>query len=200
MRYGKPVRIGVNWGSLDAGLLARMMDENAARADAADAGRRDARGAGRRRRSTARREPRSSASPRDRIVLSCKVSDVQDLDRVYRELARRCDYPLHLGLTEAGMGSKGIVASTAAMACCCRKASATRSACRSRRSRRRPDEGSRCRAGDPADDGSCAPSRPWSQPAGLRPHDEHVFPVARVRHPGVPARSMPAVARALSRL
>ena len=110
----KPIRIGVNWGSLDPALVARMMDQNARLA-----------------------HPRSAAEvtrealiesallsaakaeelglPRDRIVLSCKVSGVQDLIAVYDELARRCDYALHLGLTEAGMGSKGIVASTAAM-------------------------------------------------------------------------------------
>jgi (E)-4-hydroxy-3-methylbut-2-enyl-diphosphate synthase len=115
LRWDKPIRIGVNWGSLDQDLLARLMDENA-RAP----------------------EPRSAAQvlrealvvsavgsaqraeelglPGDRIVLSCKVSEVQDLIAVYRELARRCDYALHLGLTEAGMGSKGIVASAAAMA------------------------------------------------------------------------------------
>jgi (E)-4-hydroxy-3-methylbut-2-enyl-diphosphate synthase len=113
-KYAKPVRIGVNWGSLDQTLLARIMDENAQR-----------------------REPWTAQSvmyealitsaldsaqraeelgmPGDRIVLSCKVSGVQDLIAVYRELSRRCDYPLHLGLTEAGMGSKGIVASTAAI-------------------------------------------------------------------------------------
>lgn len=115
IRYNKPVRIGVNWGSLDQSVLARVMDENA------------------------RKETPDSASDvmhealilsalesaalaeqlglaGDRIVLSCKVSSVQDLIAVYRDLASRCDYPLHLGLTEAGMGSKGIVASTAAMA------------------------------------------------------------------------------------
>lgn len=113
-KYAKPVRIGVNWGSLDQSLLARIMDENAQR-----------------------REPWSAQAvmyealitsaldsaqraeelgmPGDRIVLSCKVSGVQDLIAVYRELSRRCDYPLHVGLTEAGMGSKGIVASTAAI-------------------------------------------------------------------------------------
>jgi (E)-4-hydroxy-3-methylbut-2-enyl-diphosphate synthase len=66
----------------------------------------------------------------DQVMLSCKVSGVQDLISVYRELAKRCDYPLHLGLTEAGMGTKGTVASATALASCCRKASATRSACR----------------------------------------------------------------------
>ena len=114
-RWDKPVRIGVNWGSLDAALLARMMDENAARTRPWEAA------------SVMRealvtsaidnaRRAESLGLAGDRIVLSAKVSSVQDLIAVYRELSRRCDYPLHLGLTEAGMGSKGIVASTAAMA------------------------------------------------------------------------------------
>ena len=113
-QYGKPVRIGVNWGSLDQSLLARIMDENAQRTvpwsaqavmyealitSALDSAQR----------------AEELGMPGDRIVLSCKVSGVQDLIAVYRELSRRCDYPLHLGLTEAGMGSKGIVASTAAI-------------------------------------------------------------------------------------
>lgn len=113
-RHDKPVRIGVNWGSLDQSLLARIMDENANRPEpwsaqavmyealiisAID---------------NARRAEEVGLAG-DKIILSCKVSGVQDLIAVYRELARRCDYPLHLGLTEAGMGSKGIVASTAAM-------------------------------------------------------------------------------------
>src|SRR5262245_51025713 len=110
----KPVRIGVNWGSLDQGLLTRLMDENASRPDPKDArevmheaivvsGLESAELAER------------SGLPRERIILSAKVSEVQDLISVYRNLAARCDYPLHLGLTEAGMGSKGIVASTAAL-------------------------------------------------------------------------------------
>ena len=113
-RYGKPVRIGVNWGSLDQDLLARIMDENSRRAEpwtaqsimyealvtsALDSA----------------RQAEAIGLAADRIILSCKVSGVQDLIAVYRELARRCRYPLHLGLTEAGMGSKGIVASTAAL-------------------------------------------------------------------------------------
>jgi (E)-4-hydroxy-3-methylbut-2-enyl-diphosphate synthase len=114
-RYRKPVRIGVNWGSLDQQLLARMMDENADRSDPWDA-------------DEVMREALvvsalDSAAraielglPQERIVLSCKVSDVQDLILVYRRLAKRCNFPLHLGLTEAGMGTKGIVASTAALA------------------------------------------------------------------------------------
>ena len=114
-RYHKPVRIGVNWGSLDADLLARMMDENAkllqpmeAAAVMREALIVSALGSAKR--------AEELGLPHDHIVLSCKVSGVQDLIAVYRDLARRCDYPLHLGLTEAGMGSKGIVASTAALA------------------------------------------------------------------------------------
>ncbi len=115
IRYNKPVRIGVNWGSLDQLVLARVMDDNAKKANPGSA-------------NDVMREAlilsalESAAVaeqlglPGDRIVLSCKVSSVQDLIAVYRDLAGRCDYPLHLGLTEAGMGSKGIVASTAAMA------------------------------------------------------------------------------------
>jgi len=111
-RQAKPVRIGVNWGSLDQDLLARLMDENSALPQPATA-------------QTVMREAivRSALEsaqlavelglPRDHIILSAKVSGVQDLIAVYRNLAARCDWPLHLGLTEAGMGSKGIVASTA---------------------------------------------------------------------------------------
>src|SRR5919108_3930363 len=114
-RYEKPVRIGVNWGSLDQDLLTRLMDENSTRATPL----------------TAQQVTRSAVVlsalgsaeraeelglPHERIVLSAKVSGVQDLIAIYRDLAARCDYPLHLGLTEAGMGSKGIVASTAGMA------------------------------------------------------------------------------------
>ena len=114
-RYQKPVRIGVNWGSLDQDLLARMMDENAHRPDP-----RPSEEVTREALIVSALDSATRAEalglPGDRIVLSCKVSGVQDLVAVYRELARRCDYPLHLGLTEAGMGSKGIVASTAAMA------------------------------------------------------------------------------------
>jgi (E)-4-hydroxy-3-methylbut-2-enyl-diphosphate synthase len=114
-RLNKPVRIGVNWGSLDQELLARLMDENGRLAQPREAAvvMRDAL-------VTSALESAKQAEAlglgHDRIVLSCKVSGVQDLIAVYRDLAARCDYPLHLGLTEAGMGSKGIVASTAAMA------------------------------------------------------------------------------------
>jgi (E)-4-hydroxy-3-methylbut-2-enyl-diphosphate synthase len=115
IEHAKPVRIGVNWGSLDQQLLTELMDENAARAEPLDA-----------RavmieamiqsalRSAALAE--ETGLPHDRIIISAKVSGVQDLIEVYRKLATRCDYPLHLGLTEAGMGAKGIVASTAGLA------------------------------------------------------------------------------------
>ncbi|WP_435749769.1 flavodoxin-dependent (E)-4-hydroxy-3-methylbut-2-enyl-diphosphate synthase [Thauera sp. AutoDN2] len=114
-RYDKPVRIGVNWGSLDQSVLARIMDENARRAEPRDAGAvmREALVVSALE-SAARAEEYGLG--RDRIILSAKVSSVQDLIAVYRDLARRSDYALHLGLTEAGMGSKGIVGSTAALA------------------------------------------------------------------------------------
>ncbi len=114
-RYDKPVRIGVNWGSLDADLLTRLMDENSALPEPRDAQEVT--------RSAVVLSALQSAQRavelglrKDRIILSAKVSGVQDLIAIYRDLAARCDYPLHLGLTEAGMGSKGIVASTAGMA------------------------------------------------------------------------------------
>lgn len=115
IKFDKPVRIGVNWGSLDPELIARMMDENAGLSEPkeADEVMREAL-------IVSALESAAKAEAlglgRDKIILSCKVSAVQDLIAVYRDLARRCDYPLHLGLTEAGMGSKGIVASTAALA------------------------------------------------------------------------------------
>jgi (E)-4-hydroxy-3-methylbut-2-enyl-diphosphate synthase len=114
-RHGKPVRIGVNWGSLDQDLLTRMMDENSQSADPKDA-------LEVLRAATVASALASAARaeelglPHDAIVISAKVSGVQDLVAIYRDLAARCDYPLHLGLTEAGMGAKGIVSSTAALA------------------------------------------------------------------------------------
>ena len=114
IKYDRPVRIGVNWGSMDQAKMARMMDENAKLADPlpSDALMREA---------LIQSALESAAQaetlglPSDHIIISCKVSNVQDLLAVYRELGSRCDYALHLGLTEAGMGSKGIVASTAAL-------------------------------------------------------------------------------------
>ena len=115
IEYGRPVRIGVNWGSLDQALLTRMMDENARRAEPLDA-----RAVTLKAIVVSALESAAAAEryglAHDRIILSAKVSGVQDLIAVYRDLAARCDYPLHLGLTEAGLGSKGIVATTAAVA------------------------------------------------------------------------------------
>jgi (E)-4-hydroxy-3-methylbut-2-enyl-diphosphate synthase len=112
--HAKPVRIGVNWGSLDPELLARRMDENARRARPREAQAVLDEALIESALASAAQAERLGLPP-ERIVVSCKVSGVQDLIRVYRELARRCDYALHLGLTEAGMGTKGIVASAAAM-------------------------------------------------------------------------------------
>src|SRR5262249_19747490 len=114
IRHGRPVRIGANWGSLDQDLLTRLMDENARSSKPVEA------------RAVTREAMVQSALlsaaraeeiglPRDRIILAANVSAVQDLIAVYAELARRADYAIHLGLTEAGMGSKGIVASSAAL-------------------------------------------------------------------------------------
>ncbi|MDO9102837.1 MAG: flavodoxin-dependent (E)-4-hydroxy-3-methylbut-2-enyl-diphosphate synthase [Candidatus Nitrotoga sp.] len=114
-RYSKPVRIGVNWGSLEADLIVRMMDENAKSPQPKEAAEVMREALIVSALDSAQRAEKLGL-PHDRIVLSCKVSEVQSLIAVYRELALRCDYPLHLGLTEAGMGSKGIVASTAALA------------------------------------------------------------------------------------
>jgi (E)-4-hydroxy-3-methylbut-2-enyl-diphosphate synthase len=114
MRYNKAVRIGVNWGSLDQELLAKLMDENAQRAQPFDAKQvmyealiTSA--------IDSAKLAQSMGMPAEQILLSCKVSGVQDLIAVYRELAQRCNYPLHLGLTEAGMGTKGTVASATAL-------------------------------------------------------------------------------------
>jgi len=113
-RYGKPVRIGVNWGSLDQDLLTRLMDENSSRAEPLSA-QQIMRNAVVLSALESGRRAEELGMAHDRIILSAKVSGVQDLIAIYRDLGGRCDYPLHLGLTEAGMGSKGIVASTAGM-------------------------------------------------------------------------------------
>ena len=115
MRYEKPVRIGVNWGSLDQELLARLMDDNARLSEPLDSTRVMHEAVIRSAVESAR-QAEAWGLPASRIVISCKMSQVQDLIAVYRSLAARCEYALHLGLTEAGMGSKGIVASSAALA------------------------------------------------------------------------------------
>jgi len=114
-RYDKPIRIGVNWGSLDQDLLAKLLDDNAAKSEPLDLRQVMSEALIQSALQSAARAEEIGLSG-DKIILSCKVSAVQDLIAVYRDLAMRCDYPLHLGLTEAGMGSKGIVASTAALA------------------------------------------------------------------------------------
>lgn len=115
LRWDKPVRIGVNWGSLDQELLAQLMDENGRRAQPWDARQVMYEALVTSAIESARRAE-ALGMRGEQVILSCKVSGVQDLISVYRELARRCDYPLHLGLTEAGMGTKGTVASSAALA------------------------------------------------------------------------------------
>ena len=115
LKYDKPVRIGVNWGSLDQELLAGLMDENSRLKEPKDSAE-VMREAVIRSALESARQAETWGLPAERIVISCKMSQVQDLIAVYRALAARCDYALHLGLTEAGMGSKGIVASTAALA------------------------------------------------------------------------------------
>jgi (E)-4-hydroxy-3-methylbut-2-enyl-diphosphate synthase len=114
LEHGKPVRIGVNWGSLDQGLLTRMMDENNRRPQPLDAAEVLAQAVVASAIQSAELAEQYGL-PHDRIILSAKVSTVQDLVEIYRELARQCDYPLHLGLTEAGMGMQGVVASAAAL-------------------------------------------------------------------------------------
>ena len=114
IRYEKPIRIGVNWGSLDQDMLARFMDENATTANPLSIEELTRKALVASALESAHMAQRLGLQENN-IILSCKVSGVQDLIHVYRDLAARCDYPLHLGLTEAGMGSKGIVASSAAM-------------------------------------------------------------------------------------
>ena len=198
-RHGKSVRIGVNWGSLDQDLLARMMDDNARLPEPLDA-------------SAVMREALivsavSSARraealglPRDRIVLSCKVSGVQDLIAVYRSLAVRCDYPLHLGLTEAGMGSKGIVASTAALAVLLQEGIGD-----TIRISLTPEPGGdrtrevRGGAGNPADDGAALVHADGGCVPRVRAHYEHVLPGARRQDSGLPAPADAGLARPVSR-
>jgi (E)-4-hydroxy-3-methylbut-2-enyl-diphosphate synthase len=115
LRWGRPIRIGVNWGSLDPELLGQMMDDNARRPQPWDARQVMYEALITSALASAERAIEIGMAP-ENIVLSCKVSNAQDLIAVYQELARRCDYPLHLGLTEAGMGTKGTVASAAALA------------------------------------------------------------------------------------
>ena len=193
----KPVRIGVNWGSLDQ-RAAHPHDGRELPARRAQGRARSHHGSDGRERAELRASwPKSTACAHDQIILSAKVSGVQDLIDVYRALAARCDYPLHLGLTEAGMGAKGIVATTAgARACCCRKASATPFACRSRPlpNGDRTEEVS-CRAAD-----SAVARHPQLHAAGhrlprLRTHHQHLLPGDGGADPDLPARADAGVER-----
>ncbi|KDD98983.1 4-hydroxy-3-methylbut-2-en-1-yl diphosphate synthase-like protein [Bordetella bronchiseptica SBL-F6116] len=170
-RHDKPVRIGVNWGSLDHELMARKMDENSRRAQPweAQAVMRDALVVSAI--SNARRAEELGLRS-DAIVLSCKVSHVQDLIAVYRDLSARCDYPLHLGLTEAGMGSKGSSLPRRRWRCCCKRASAIPSVSRSRPNRAETGPAKSSWRRKSCRPWACARSRPWSW---------------RVRAAGVPA-------------
>ena len=199
IRHDKPVRIGANWGSLDQELLTHLMDENARSNHPVDA------------RDVTREAMVQSALlsaeraeeiglPRSKIILSAKVSAVQDLIGVYGELARRCDYALHLGLTEAGMGSKGIVASSAAMGVLL--------AARHRRhhphlahagAERRPHAGSQGRAGIAADRGFAHLRAAGRGLPRLRPHHLDNLSGAGGKHPKLHPRLNAGMEDALSR-
>jgi len=197
MKYDKCVRIGVNWGSLDQELLAMLMDEKrkACRAVGCQGG--DVRSA-RHVRNRIRQAREAMGMDGDQIILSCKVSGVQDLISVYRELNKRCDYALHLGLTEAGMATKGTVASSVALGVLLQEASATRSAYRSQR------------AGESRTQEVVIASE-ILQSLGLRafvrasprapaaPHDQHDVPGTRQADRRLPARADAGVAHEVSR-
>ena len=179
----KPVRIGVNWGSLDQALLTRMMDENSRLAEPQEA--RDV---------TMEAMIASALNSaalaekyglrRDQIILSAKVSGVQDLIDVYRALAARCDYPLHLGLTEAGMGTKGVVASTAGIGVLLQEGigDTIRVSLTPAPNGDRTEE-VRGRAADSAIAGHPQLPAAGDGVSGMRPHHEHVFPGVGGRHP-----------------
>ncbi len=192
IEHGKAVRIGVNWGSLDKQLVARMMDENARAAEPleADAMTREIMVASALE-SAARAE--ALGLGRDRIVLSCKMSGVQDLIAVYEMLASRSDYALHLGLTEAGMGTKGVVASTAALAVLLQQGIGD-----TIRVSLTPEPGGD-RTTDPPGHGVARVYAPGDRLSRLRPHHQHLFPAAGARHPGLSRRQHAALAHPVSR-
>jgi (E)-4-hydroxy-3-methylbut-2-enyl-diphosphate synthase len=188
IKHDKPVRIGVNWGSLDQSLLARIMDENAGRAQPWSRPGRDVRSPdhlGHRER-RARRGNRPGARQDHPVVQGVGV---QDLIAVYRELGKRCDYPLHLGLTEAGMGSKGIVASTAALSVLLQEGIGDTI----RISLTPEPGGDRTRkswwARNPADHGPAQVHPDGDRLPGLRPHDLDRVPGTGRQHPDLPARA-----------
>ena len=183
----KPVRIGVNWGSLDQALLTRMMDENSRRAEPLDARDVTLEAMVVSALDSAERAEKYGLRA-DQIILSAKVSGVQDLIDVYRALAARCGYPLHLGLTEAGMGAKGIVSSA-------RRAFRAAAGRHRRhhprlahaRAQRRPHRRSRGRAADPAVAGHPQLHAAGDRLPGLRPHHQHLLPGDGGADPGLPA-------------
>lgn len=197
-RHDKPVRIGVNWGSLDHELMARKMDENSRRAQPweAQAVMRDALVVSAI--SNARRAEELGLRG-DAIILSCKVSHVQDLIAVYRDLSARCDYPLHLGLTEAGMGSKGIVASTAALAVLLQEGIGDTIRIRSRPSRAATGAAKPSWPRKSCRPWGCAPPRPWSWPAPAVAAPAARSPGAGRQHPDLSAPPDAGLAQPLSR-
>jgi hypothetical protein len=188
IRYDKPVRIGVNWGSLDQSLLARIMDENARAPKpwSAQAVMYEALITSAIENASARRGNRPG---RDKIILSCKVSGVQDLIAVYRELGKRCDYALHLGLTEAGMGSKGIVASTAALSVLLQEGIGDTIRISLTPEPGGDRTGSGGRPGNPADHGPAQVHPDGDRLPGLRPHHLDRVPGTGRQHPDLPARA-----------
>ena len=188
-RNGKPVRIGVNWGSLDQDLLVRLMDENS-RAAAPRSAQEVMREAIVRSAIDSAERAVELGLPRERIVLSAKVSAVQDLVAVYSELAARCGFALHLGLTEAGMGSKGIVASSAAMGILLQQGigDTIRVSLTPEPGGDRTARGHR-RAGAAADHGAALLHAAGDRLPGLRPHHQHLLPDAGRPHPEAPARA-----------
>jgi (E)-4-hydroxy-3-methylbut-2-enyl-diphosphate synthase len=178
IRYDKPVRIGVNWGSLDQNLVTRMMDENSRLAQPKEASEVTRAALIASALESAQRAEQLGLA-HNRIVLSCKVSEVQDLIAVYRALSLQCDYALHLGLTEAGMGSKGIVASTAALAVLLQEGIGD-----TIRISLTPSGDARVRA-----DGDGV--------SGLRTHHQQLLPGIGAKHPDPSAHADAAVARAV---
>ncbi len=196
-RHDKPVRIGVNWGSLDQDLLTRLMDENSKQAQPLEANDvvREALVVSALE-SAARAE--EIGLPHDHIVISCKVSGVQDLVGVYRNIARRCEYALHLGLTEAGMGSKGIVASTAGISVLLQEGIGDTI----RVSLTPEPNGDRTQevivAQEILQTMGLVRSRRWSSPApAAAAHDLDIFPATCAGHPVTPAASHARLAQAL---
>ena len=188
IKHDKPVRIGANWGSLDQELLTTLMDENTKSANPQDA-RAITREAMVQSALLSAKRAEEIGLSKDKIILSAKVSAVQDLIAVYQELARRSDYAIHLGLTEAGMGSKGIVASTAALGILMQQGIGdTIRISLDARARRRPHGRGEGRAGNFADDGLPRVRAAGGRVPRLRPHHLDHVPGARARHPGLHPR------------